>query len=412
MKITAKTIGSVSLTGSGSKEKIIYDEDIPGFGLRLRAGGSRVLVFTYKHCGMTRRMTLGNAVPEAFPYVRKRAAELHAEVRLGRDPAQARDDARQKAAEQAAENFKVIADRFLLEHGITMRPRYLVETRRYLEVAAKPLHSRPISSIERRDIAGLLSAAASERGPVAANRLKSALSKMFAWSMGEGLLESNPVIGTNRRRETPRDRVLVDKDTGNVSELVAVWKALDDGIGGDIGRLLILTGCRHEEIGALRWEELDEDLTRIKLPANRTKGKRERVVPLSEPARLILSRRHQVVGWPCVFSSSGRGYKGMDPYKDEVDARLPADMPHWVWHDLRRSVDTGLSCLGVMPHIVDEILGHKSSSKAGVRATYNYATYLPEKTAALTLWAEHLMAAITGTSAKVVPLGRRERSTA
>ena len=100
--------------------------------------------------------------------VRKRAAELHAEVRPGRDPGQERDDARQKAVEQAAENFKIIADRFLADHGKTLRPRYSGETRRYLQVAAKPLHHRPISGIERRDVAALLSTASSARGHVTA----------------------------------------------------------------------------------------------------------------------------------------------------------------------------------------------------------------------------------------------------
>jgi hypothetical protein len=67
-------------------------------------------------------------------------------------------------------------------------------------------------------------------------------------------------------------------------------------------------------------------------------------------------------------------------------------------------VATGLGKLGVLPHVVEAVLNHQSGSKAGVAGVYNLNTYLPEKTAALTLWAEHLMAAITGTPAKVVPL--------
>jgi hypothetical protein len=68
-------------------------------------------------------------------------------------------------------------------------------------------------------------------------------------------------------------------------------------------------------------------------------------------------------------------------------------------------VATGLSrCVGQPPHVVEAVLNHQSGSKRGVAGIYNLNTYLPEKTAALTLWAEHLMAAVTGTSAKVVPL--------
>ena len=403
MKITAKSIASQNL-GFGQKERIIYDEDIPGFGLRIRAGGSRVLVFTYKYGGMTRRITLGKAVPEMFPKARQTAAEHHAAVLAGKDPAQQRDDRRDKAKQDAAENFKAKLDGFLTFQGLKLRPRSMSETTRYLTELARPLHARPLSSIERRDIAGLLSTVASERGPVAANRLQASLSKFFSWCMTEGLLENNVAMGVTKRPEAPRERVLVHKETGDAAELAQVWLALDDSIGGDIAKLLILTGCRHEEISGLRWEEIDADLTRITLPASRTKGKRERVIPLSEPARVILTQRPRIDGWPTIFSSSERGYKNMGLYKPRVNARLPADMKPWVWHDLRRSVDTGLSVLGVQPHIVDEIIGHKSTAKAGVRARYNHAQYLPEKIAALTLWAEHVMAAITGRPAKVVSL--------
>jgi hypothetical protein len=71
---------------------------------------------------------------------------------------------------------------------------------------------------------------------------------------------------------------------------------------------------------------------------------------------------------------------------------------------LRRSTATGMARIGVQPHVVEAVLNHQSGSKRGVGGVYNLNTYLPEKTAAMALWAEHLMAAVTGTPAKVVPL--------
>jgi hypothetical protein len=82
-------------------------------------------------------------------------------------------------------------------------------------------------------------------------------------------------------------------------------------------------------------------------------------------------------------------------------------MPEWVIHDLRRSVATGLGHIGVQPHVVEAVLNHVSGSKAGVAGVYNHNAYEAEKAAALTRWAEHLMAAIGDKPAKVVPLRRR-----
>jgi hypothetical protein len=76
----------------------------------------------------------------------------------------------------------------------------------------------------------------------------------------------------------------------------------------------------------------------------------------------------------------------------------------WRLHDLRRSVATGMAEIGTQPHIIEAVLNHVSGHKAGVAGVYNRATYLPEKTAALTQWAEHLQAVVTGEPAKVVPM--------
>jgi integrase len=405
-KLTAKTIDAQKL-GFGKKEVILYDEDIPGFGLRIREGGSRTLVLSYKIGKRSRRLNLGPAVKEAFPDVRKRALDLLAQVRLGQDPAAAKDAGRR----QAAETFSKIAERFLVEHEKAVKPKTYAQSERYLTVAAKPLAGNPIATITKRDIAELLSSTVANSGAVSANRLRSALSSMFVWAMKEGLCEHNPTIETHRRAETPRKRVLVDPETGSIEELVEVWKALDESTPGDVIRLLILTGQRRNEIAGLQWCELDEGLTRIKLPEQRTKNGLPHLVPLSGPARAILARRYRIVGRPGVFSR-GTAYASWGKYRHALDERLQEGraaagrelMLPWTIHDLRRSVATGMGKIGVLPHVVEAVLNHQSGSKAGVAGVYNLNTYLPEKTAALTLWAEHLMAAVTGVPAKVVPL--------
>jgi hypothetical protein len=172
MKLTAKTIGSIKVIG-GNAEIIEYDDEIPGFGVRVRKGGSRNFVFTYRFGGKNKRLTIGTAVPEAFPDIRKKVLELQAKVRMGVDPGAERDTNRA----QAAESFKVIADRFLGQYQTTVKPTTYSETERYLLASsAKALHGKPIATITRRDIAEVLSAAAANvskgTGAVTANRLR------------------------------------------------------------------------------------------------------------------------------------------------------------------------------------------------------------------------------------------------
>jgi integrase len=371
-------------------------------------------------------MTLGPAVKEAFPDVRKRALELLSQVRLGQDPAAIKEAAKEAAERQRAESFEAIAKLYLAKQLKTARPRTHSEESRFLLVKAEKLHKRPIASIDKRDIALLLNeteaGVTKGTGAATANRLRAILSAMFTWAAREGLCDSNPVVNTNQRAEEPRHRVLIkslpDENNPNKriidwSELVRVWHALPNDAFGDAVRLLVLTGARRQEIGGLRWSELNPLLTRITLPSARQKNKggkqrQDFVIPISDPVRDILKRRPRVTGWDCVFSDSSNGLGNWGAWKKVLDVKLPGMEP-WVIHDLRRTCSTGMAALGVLPYVKAAVLNHigaDESAKSGVEAVYDQYTYEPEKRVALTLWAEHVMAAVTGTSAKVVPLGK------
>jgi integrase len=98
------------------------------------------------------------------------------------------------------------------------------------------------------------------------------------------------VTGTAMAHELARDRVLDD------NELTAVWHALGAGDYGDLVRLLMLTGARRQELGSLRWSEIDFAARVITLPASRVKNKRAHEIPLSQTAFDILAARHTPPG--------------------------------------------------------------------------------------------------------------------
>src|ERR1700675_311418 len=86
MKLTAKNVRTEPLK-KGKSEAIVFDDDVPGFGLRLRDGGSRTVVFQYKIGAKHRRMALGWVAAVDFGTTRKTAEKLYARVKLGEDPA-------------------------------------------------------------------------------------------------------------------------------------------------------------------------------------------------------------------------------------------------------------------------------------------------------------------------------------
>jgi integrase len=387
MKLTQASIERLALP-TGKSEAIIFDDDVPGFGLRLRAGGSRTFIVQYALGGRQRRMTIGTPKILDAAKARQTARNLLAKVRLGHDPAAERTEARVRASD---EPLGAIIGRFLARQEGRVRRRSYIDARRYLERYWKPLHELHVARISRATVAARLGKIASEHGPVSADRARAILSSFFAWAIGEGLCDTNPVVGTNKHfdGEKSRNRVLTDR------ELAVIWKALPDSDYGAIVRLLVLTGQRREEIGALRWSEVDLEGREIALPPARTKNNRPHDVPLSKPALAILKSCHARAGRDPIFGDSPRkceprGFQGWSKPKAELDKR--AAINAWRVHDIRRTVATRMAELGVQPHVIEAVLNHVSGHKAGVAGVYNRSSYATEKREALDFWGKHIEA--------------------
>lgn len=394
MKFTIQSTARLELP-KGSKDCVFWDDDISGFGVRLREGGSRNWIYRYRIGSKQRSVILGSAKSVPLALARKNAGELEARVKLGQDPALDRENAR-----LAADNtFGVLANQYLAAKKKGWRDRSYVEFERHLLKYAKPLHRLPITAITQRNIANLLNDIAENSGDVTANRVRATLSSLFSYILEEGVVlpAGNVASYTGKRKEDTRERVLSD------AELKAIWSACEDDDFGAAIKLLILTGQREIEIGSLVWDEIHDD--EIILPSERTKNHRSHVIPLSEPAKQIIAnvlaidRRH-------VFGRDDTGFQGWGNAKRRLDSRIAGPLPHWTIHDLRRTVATKMADLGVQPHVIEAIINHASGHKSGVAGIYNRATYAKEKREALNLWGEHVIALVEGRAPSVVPLRR------
>jgi integrase len=403
LKLNATTLKTLKLD-SGETERDFWDEELTGFGVRVREG-SRKFFFRYRFGGARKRIALGPATSETVTQARKTAAALGHRVALGEDPALTREVARKNADL----TFGSLVEKYLTmknEEG-SWSEGWARRTDVFLNDYSAGLHKLPVQSVTQDVIANALNDAAKGHGEVTANRYRAALSAFFSWVLGEGirLPEGHPVEHTRKRKEQARDRVL------SHAELKRIWNACADDDYGSIVKLVMLTACRREEIGALRCKEIKDDpLQRgqvLHLDGDRIKNGRDHIVPLSDAALAILAR-HQ--GRETVFGRSRmQGFSGYSKAKVKLDERI-GEIEDWGLHDLRRTAATIMGDeLEVPPHVVEAILNHistQASGKAGVAGVYNRASYLREKRAALDLWSEHLMSIVEGRAAKVVPIKR------
>jgi integrase len=221
--------------------------------------------------------------------------------------------------------------------------------------------------------------------------------------MREGLCEANPVMNTNDPAEgiEARDRVLTD------AELSAVWRSCQDDDFGRIVKLLILSGCRREEIGGLVWSEVDFESGVLRIPGERTKNHKTHILTLPSTAIKILKSAPRREGRDFVFGGGSTGFNAWSYATASMHVRIAQaegkTFPRWTLHDLRRTMRTGMGRLGIAPHIAERALNHQ---KGGIEAIYDRHRYEGEIKSALAVWADHVLALVEGEDSKVTALKR------
>lgn len=166
--------------------------------------------------------------------------------------------------------------------------------------------------------------------------------------------------------------------------------------------LLLLTGCRLNEVTGMRRSELSEDGTAWHIPSTRTKNKRPHTVPLPPLARDLIASV-DTRDSDLVFTTDSKSPVRIgSKIKQRLDAAMK--IPPWRLHDLRRSFVTGLAELGIRPDVIELAVNHVSGARGGIAGVYNRSELMPERRAALERWAAHVEGLVSGQAAKVVPL--------
>jgi integrase len=401
LRLDAKTIPALALP-KGRTDEICWDAELEGFGLRLRrrsdGGLLRNWVTQYRANGHTRRVTIGSADKITPPQARDVARKLLARVELGHDP-QGEKEAKRR---QVTRTVRSLVAAYLDAKQPELRPVSFRITKLYLTGPYfRALHPLAADSVTRSDVAACVRTIARTHSTTTAAAARRALSAFFAWCIAEGALGNgaNPVDGSHRPADpTPRDHVLGD------AELVAIWNACGDIDAGRITRLLVLLGSRRQEVGGLRWSELDLDNGLWSLPKERAKNKRALLLPLPAAALAIIQSVPRTSRDHLFGDRAGEGFTSWSTAKRSLDHRLAGIVKPWRFHDLRRTFATRLADIGIEPHVIEACLNHYGGHRAGTAGTYNRSSYHRAVKAALARWSEHVLALVEGRDSNVVTL--------
>jgi integrase len=196
------------------------------------------------------------------------------------------------------------------------------------------------------------------------------------------------------------------------TELRHVWMAAQK-FGGPYGalvKLLILTGQRRDEVARLPWSEIDMQTCVWALPPERTKNNRPHEIPLSEAAIAVLESLPRIGDRFAITTDGLAPSSNYAKNQIRLKALLPADMPHWQLHDIRRTVSSGMARLGIALPVIEKALNHASGSFAGIVGVYQRHSFAEEKRRALEAWGNYVTALVSDRPRKNVVALRKGRA--
>ncbi len=393
--LTARRVDRIKPDPSRRLE--IPDGLVPGLYLVVQPSGAKSWALRTRVNGSTAKITLGKLAVLPLAKARDKARAAIEKVQAGTDP---REERRARwPAVSLPGTLNELCDRYVEQH-LKRNVRRWKAAEGEIDNHIRPhLGALRLVEITRGHVRQMLAVVEPEY-PVAANRALARLRAVFNWGAERDLVATDPTLGIKRpTKERPVSRILSDE------ELAAVWRATD-GLkypAQQFARLLILTGQRRDDVRLMHWREIDLSLGDWTIPAERYKSDRAHLVPLTDAMIEMLRAMPFRDRGGYVLSPNG----GEIPYGNVVRPKHATDkasgVTGWTWHDLRRTLRTGLSRLGIRPDISERVIGHAVGGRLG--ATYDTHEFRDEKLAALEAWGAHVRAIVEGEpSANVVSL--------
>lgn len=412
-KLDDKAVRDLPLPEAGNR--ITYDSEVKGFGVRVTKAGAKAFILNYRQGRVERRITIGSFPDWTVKAARDHAKGLKRQIDTGADPMVDRH------ADRAAPTIDKLADRFVDEHLSKRRAATQADYKSILSLYIRPTLGRMrVDEVRHTDIERL-HAAVAKRAPYRANRTVSVLSKMLTLAIKWEMRTDNPARGIERAPEQKRERYLSPPEIARLGEALNDLKEQDSA---NAIRLLLLTGARKSEVLKAQWSEFNlTDGVWIK-PSAHVKTKKDHRVPLSGPARLLLSEMRAKAekglepgeslglvfegakgrplsdireSWAAVCKQAGLG--AMAETKDKAGKPVKVWQADARMHDLRHTYASILASHGLSLPIIGQLLGHTQA-----QTTQRYAHLMDDPLRAAT---ERVGAAVTaGQRAQIVAIDK------
>lgn len=358
-------------------QRIVWDDKIPGFGVRITAAGTIAFILNYTSGDKSsngkkkrKRVKIGRYPAWNATIARKKAGELSVGIDNGKDPLEER---RQSDSEPT---FGELAQRYLDDYAQTHKRKSSIRNDKgKIKHLLPRWETRRVRSINQDEIEKLQREL--KATPYQANRTLALLSKMFNLAVKWHYRPDNPVHGIAKFKEHPRDLYLSEQQ---VVRLKHSLDAYHNQNAADAIRLLLLTGAREGETLKADWAQFDLKLGVWIKPSHHTKQNKVDHTPLNDDAlhllrkmgpkksgplfpgkegdpRVTLRKPRVTLRKPWIQICKGAGLS-TTVEKQGKRRKITRYRPNFHIHDLRHTYASWLVSDGVSLYDVSKLMGH------------------------------------------------------
>ena len=346
------------------KDTVYWDNELTGFGIRVYPGGTKVYMVQSRGPGGLKRVTVGRHGVISADRARRRAGLIIARIKAGEAPLAA-----PMAREATGPTVADLAERYFREHvAVRCKPGTAKLHRRVVRKHILPGFGKlPVAAIGREHVTDLHYRL--RHVPAMANQVIVTLSRILNQAEIWGLVPEggNPCRFVVKYRQRKRERFLTEEEFRRLGRVLGALEATGrvPVHAAAAIRLLMLTGCRRNEILTLRWEDVHLDVNELRLRDSKTGP---RAVPLSPAAVRVLTGLPRAAGNPWVIAGRRPGARLSDFNSHWYRVRSRAGLEDVRLHDLRHSFASRALALGESLPMIGKLLGHTK-----IQTTARYA---------------------------------------
>ena len=369
----------------------VWDMLVSNLMVTVFPSGKKTWSVRYRSDNKRVKMKLGDYPTLGLSDARRKAKDVLVSVADGENPAyEKRRKVKGNSKKRQTLEINNLLDLYDQLHLSQLKTGYQAKT--FLREFARDFGNTNITDFTKQDFVGLLNEIMAAGNGTKANRVFTHVKTFFGWVIGQGFLEYSPCLHVKKPfKEKSRERFLSDQ------EIKWFWQATGEELEpfGHMARFLLLTGQRLSEVCRMtEGELLGQD--HWHLSSQRTKNETQHDIFLSDMAQDIVWRDERVAG-SYLFSTTGyspvQSYdKPVKRFRSRMNDLAGTDLPHWSFHDLRRTCETGMAMLGTAQPIIDRCTNHLTG--LGMSRIYNQYQYKQEKTEAWQRWADHVKGVI------------------